>query len=58
MQPDVTHEFNLGGEWWPALVETVDDDNNATFLVIGEGGAISRHTGSRGDEQGQFRDKS
>lgn len=56
MEPNIRHEFNLNGEWYPALVETVLDDNNAVFLIFtGEG--WERHKGSRGDESGKFRDK-
>lgn len=56
MKPDIKHEFNDGGTWYPALVETVEDENNAVFLVF-TGGGWDRHKGSRGDESGQFRDK-
>lgn len=56
MKPDITHEFNLSGEWHPALVETVEDDNNAVFIVLTPDG-LERHKGSRGTDSGQFRNK-
>lgn len=48
-------EVNLSGEWYPALVETVTDQNNVVADVLNDSGYFERHKVQRGTDSGEFR---
>lgn len=54
---DFQIEVNLDGTWYPALVETVIDQNNVVADVLNDSGYFERHKVQRGTDSGEFRNR-